>query len=93
MGEEHAVLEGDPDRPPFRRQIVDRLVVEHDAGIRGRDQPGDRLDDRRLAGAVRTEDREGLAVAGGERRRDRHVATTYLDLRLQDHRPALSGAP
>ena len=93
MGEQHAVLEGDPDRPPFRRQIVDRLVVEQDASVCGRDQPGDRLDDRRLAGAVRTEDREGLAVAGGERRRRPSCRRDAPRSPPPGPCPALSGAP
>ena len=59
--------------PPLR-QVADRGVgaagalAEHrrPAG-RERQEPEDRLDERRLAGAVRAEDRDEVAVARGER--------------------------
>ena len=91
--EQHPVLERDPDRPPLGRKIVDRFVVEHDGAARGGDEPDDRFDDRRLAGAVRTQERDGLVVPGGERRGDGHVAAGNLDRGLEHRRAALSGAP
>ena len=87
--EQHAVLE----RALLGREVVDRLGVEEDPAGRSGDQPRDRLDDRGLAGAVGTEERECLTVAGGERRGDRHVAATNLDLRVEGHRAVVSGAP
>src|SRR5262249_44724257 len=62
-------------------------IVEPDASAVGRDQPGDRVDERGLAGARGA--KEGGDAAGGlEARREREVAQTFLHVdREHAHSP------
>ena len=75
-----ALLELDADEGPQSVAVPPGIEPEHAdrAGV-GRPQTGDRLDGRGLAGAVRSEDAEDLALLDGERdavdgRRDRRSA-------------------
>src|SRR5690606_41215322 len=51
----------------FRSAQQGRLPVGVDAALVRRQQPRDRLQQRRLAGAVRADDADGLAPVGDER--------------------------
>ena len=93
---------GKSSRPGRRRRSARRsggtntrsAVVEQRRRARcaavDRDEPGDRLDERGLAGAVRAEDRDGLAVGGRERACDADMSPRAPRRRLEGHRPALS---
>ena len=78
--EQQQVLEHDADRPLARAGRATPLAasssdetVEHDRALARRQQPGDRRDERRLAGAVRPEEGDRLAGLGLERGADRRT--------------------
>ncbi len=73
MGEEPAVLEDDADAPAVGRhvhaggRVQQRPAVERDAAFRAGEQPGDRLNDRRLPRARRAEQGGHAARLGLQR--------------------------
>src|SRR5262245_42086461 len=91
MGEEEVVLEHEADRPPVRRdehacrRVVEHLAPEAHASGAERDQAGERTQERRLAGAVRAEDRDHLAGGDVELGAQLERAETRLDPRAQAH--------
>src|SRR5690606_28227821 len=60
--EEGVGLEDDPELPPMRGQVVDRMPVHPDRAGRRRLEPGEHHERRRLARARRAEQREELAA-------------------------------
>ena len=67
MREEQVVLEHDADRAPLGRHehalaVVEHHTVELDAAAVDGDETGERAQERRLARAVRAEDRDRLAL-------------------------------
>ncbi len=75
MGKESVVLEDEADAAPVRRNAVEVLAVEHDPARVRKLKAGDDSQQRRLAGAARTEHRDDLACRHVERRAvQRHLA-------------------
>ena len=72
MGEQQVVLEAHADPASLGRELVDAFAVELDRGVFGGfDEARERFDHGGLAGAVGSEEREGLAVGRFEHERAR----------------------
>src|SRR5262249_54998375 len=89
--EQRVVLEHVADRPALRRYpraapwIVEYLSVERDASRVDGEQAGDRPQHRGLAGAVRTEQGDGLARCGFERDVECQRAERQSDSGVEAH--------
>ena len=89
--EQEIVLEHDADRSALGRHedagaVVEDRAVELDPTAVEREQPGERAQERGLAGTVRSEDRDRLTVGGGEQRVERERAELQADLCVEAHR-------
>ena len=83
VAEQQRGLVGAPQAPAdalVGRQVGDVLAEEEDAAGRGRKVPGDRVEERGLAGAVGAED--GAALARGHRERDASIARSAPNVRV-----------
>ena len=76
------IAEHAAERPEVGVQ-VDAVVVHRPRGRRA--DPGDRLEQRRLPGSARTDDRDELAGAHGERRRVEQVSSPRWRIRTCRH--------
>ncbi len=85
MRKQPALLEHIADAPAVRRHVDARRgieqhrIVERDAAAIGRDQPGDQVDERGLAGAGGSEQR-GHAARALELRGERELAEPLFDV-------------
>ena len=78
-----------------RRRVGDLAPVEDHRAAVGLDHAGDRLQQRRLAGAVRAEQRDDLALVDLEVDAEQHLHAAVGDVEPaheQQLRPALRGA-
>ncbi len=71
-------------RAPVHRQMRDVVAVEADDAAIGRNQPGDHVEDRGLAGAVRPEQADRLAGAQAQGRVVHHGAAAIALLQALD---------
>ena len=85
------VLEDDAHRPPLggqvhaRPRVVEDGAVELDAASGERPQPGQGPEERRLAGAVGTDDGQGLAGLDGQGHVEGEAVEVEPHLRPQTH--------
>jgi hypothetical protein len=78
-------------RDLVRRQMVDARTFEGDLALARWHQPHDRLERRRLAGAVAAEQRHDLAGAGFQRNavENMSAAVVGVEIRHREHQCAL----
>jgi len=67
-----------------RAEPGDQAAVELDGALRRLDEPGDRTQRRGLAGAIRADQRDDLALLDGERHALERMDPTVVDVEIGD---------